>query len=66
MPHQVVMARAEDRERFDRLRETISDQLGREVPIVELFSAMVTLMDSERRTHDFVATFMALIGEAGE
>lgn len=66
MPHQVLMVRAEDRERFDALRIEISTRVGHEVPIVELFGAMVVLMVSESRCHDFTATWAALTGEAGE
>ena len=57
---------AEDVEQLNDLVKRLTDQLGRKVFATEVFKASLRLLDSESRTHDFPATWAALMGEAGE
>jgi hypothetical protein len=65
-----ISVAADDRKRFDELRQRIIDRLGRDVKNFELFKAMVSTMekivDGEDNDAVVAATWAALTGEAGE
>jgi hypothetical protein len=65
-----ISVAADDRQRFDELRQRIADRTGREVKNFKLFEAMVTTMEKIIAGEDndavVAATWAALTGEAGE